>query len=335
MSKDPLGHKLLKERIERCGSVVSELLESPSIRRMAVLPKYFIATGVGSSEAHAKFFVELINQHTPTNAEYQPLSYFLKAPGETYKDSTLVVFSQGLSPNAQIAIKQAKKFQQSVIFTSKEGTRDVNQTIMDVPVESEFTLLLRVMGPMAVYLAIIQFINSHWEKSISACPQAELLSAIDQANSKVLKKNASRFMKELAKGSIILANSPTSAYAQNLAYKFTEGPFFPTPVITDYLSFSHGPFQQLVANPRPVILLKDNSKETDYLYKQLQPMLKVTKASVWEIASELPSPWNIIEYEAVLNHFILKATELVGADQINWPGKNQDASLYNVCEPLS
>ena len=116
-------------------------------------------------------------------------------------------------------------------------------------------MLLRVVGPLAGYLAAIQFVDQNWKKSIHPCNNSDLIAAIRSARKNV-PENLLDSLKTTQKGSILIMSAPLCEYAQNLAYKFLEGLFARTPTIIDYLSFSHGTFQQLITDPMPIIIFR-------------------------------------------------------------------------------
>lgn len=349
VKEDPLGHRLLRDRITQCPEVIQSMLESPIKAKIAELPKQFIVTGIGSSEAHGKFFTDLVNRYTSSNATFLNLSNFYTVLPKTAKEkeSILVVFSQGVSPNALLAINQRHLFKQLILFTStttpgaKNSHGELVKTlkaeghlVIQFPLENEYTLLIRIIGPLTGYLAAIQFVNQNWSKSIHPCDNKDLISAIRNAHENT-PKNVMEALEGMKKSVILLMPAPLCDYAQNLGYKFLEGLFVPMPTIVDYLSFGHGIFQQLVTDPRPIVIFKENTIESQLLYNRAKQMIKDTKSKTIEITSNLPPPWNVFEYEAILNHLILNGIEKWSIDQISWPGKGLDGNLYDIREPRS
>lgn len=346
---DRLGYNLLKNRISKCPEIIQNMLEAPVREQLTELPKHFLVTGIGSSEAHGRFFTNLINRYTDSNATFVNLSNFYTELPKTAKerDSTLVVFSQGLSPNSLLAINQRAVFGHLILFTSTTASNSKEthselikklkaegHKIVQFPLENEYTLLIRVIGPIAGYLAAIQFVEQNWPGSINSCDKKALVSAIKNA-CKNVPKEASNLLKNMKKGSVMIMSAPLCEYAQNLAYKFLEGLFIPKPRIIDYLSFSHGFFQQLVTDPVPVVIFKENTIESQLLYCRAKQMIEATQSKIIEITSNLPPPWNILEYEAILNELILDGIKEWEIDQIAWPGKGLDQSLYNIRDPQS
>lgn len=344
-SNDPLGHKLLEKRFEQCSDLIQSILVTP-IQPLKKCTGQFIVTGIGSSEAHARFFTYLINKYGKTKtytANFYNLSEFYNLKNDTkkYQNSTLVVFSQGLSPNAQLAINQRSIFKKLILFTATHGelpnhlAQEKHQVIY-FPPEKEYDLLLRIQGPLTGYLTILQALKP-WI-NIPHCEDKILMKITQKYSnpkSKQAFKNKLNIIKNMKKNSIILLPPSTIEYGQNLAYKFLEGLFFPLPTIVDFLSFAHGYFQQLISNPKPVIILSDNTFKKTKLYQNTLKLLTSHLGKQWimEIHSTLPTPWTIFEYEMIFNNLILQGIKKYKINQKDWPGKGLDGPIYNINKP--
>lgn len=350
MEKIDTGIELLKQRIDEIPKNIIKMLAKPIKTKLPVSAEHFIVTGTGCSEAHAKFFVSLINEYTPRRAFFSPLSAFYN-PIKEQKNSILVVFSQGLSPNAIMAVNQGDRFAHTILFTSTtlEGTvksgknirintmkklLENKQTIVHFPIENEYGIFLRVIGPMAGYLAAIQFIESVWPKVIPACEQSLLLTELEEAILRIPVSVPTSYTETLRHGSLILAISPISQYAQNLSHKILEGLFFQAPKIIDYFSFAHGPFQILMKHSRPIFIFCGNTPAEEKLYEKSRNLISHTPSLVWKVSTQLPQPWSILGFEAMMNAFLVKALEVHPVNQKEWPGKDLDGSMYDIHEPL-
>src|SRR5882724_5322109 len=117
---DPLGHALLAQRLAQIPSVLADMLtRGPApLKPATLLSTRFLITGTGSSEAHARYLVMLLNLYTDRAAMYLPLSGFTDMHREGFSGKTLVVFSQGVSPNAQIALRRSRDFSHTILFTA-------------------------------------------------------------------------------------------------------------------------------------------------------------------------------------------------------------------------
>lgn len=351
--KPRLGHELLKARLEQCPALIAGMLNHPlklSCGR-TFDSAHFVVAGTGSSEAHAKFFVYLINHYTRACAEFKWLSAFSEKSIQETQDKTLVIFSQGLSPNAHMALARSPQFRHTVLFTSttiesasKVGKLvwvEILQRLLDggnevvyFPIEDEYTVLIRLIGPLTGYLACLQFLEHFSPGYLPGCDATRLLASLENAGLQAADAPNKAILAEGHKGIHLLGSAPFSEFGQNLAYKFLEGLYWPMPALWDYLQFSHGPFQQWQIDKRPIIILHGNTcTEEDYLERTLK-MLRPQPDPLWIIKSDLPICYRILQYEMVLNHFLIQALSELKVNQIDWPGKELDGPLYEVSQPL-
>lgn len=333
-----LGHTLFETRLQEIPEFLKGMLDDAREPIPCASDQAFLITGLGSSEAHARYLTHLINQYTPASAHFRSITDFHLTPFKSPRREILIVFSQGISANSQIALRQLHLFNGSILFTSStekglarskkadraEFLKKVSHVI-HFPLEEEFEILIRAIGPMAGYLACIQFINRQWPTKLPTLPKTfweeiftppALPDAIDSYR----------------EGCLFISNSELASYGQNLQYKFVEGLFTPTPTLCDYLSFSHGPFQQLAQSPRPVVLLKSQGPQEDALAARCQEMLQSISITPWIIDSPHRTPLSIFSHEVALNAFLLQAMQAWKIDQLNWPGKGLDGPLYSLSE---
>jgi hypothetical protein len=347
-----LGHSILKARLEQCPVLIKNLLDLPIklSSQKTFDSSNFIVTGTGSSEAHAKFFVYLINQYTQGFAEFKWLSAFSENTIKDTQNKTLVIFSQGLSPNSHLAFACSHQFRHTILFTSTT-IKSLNQAgkvesikilqqllergneVVYFPIENEYTVLIRLIGPLAGYLACLQFINHFSPGCLPPCEATQLLNSLENAKLQATEAPIQAILSEGSKGIHFLSSSPFPEFGQNLAYKFLEGLYWPMPALWDYLQFSHGPFQQWQLNKGLIIILHGNTcTEKDYLERTIK-MLGSKSSQVWMIKSDLPICYRILQYEMVLNHLLMLLLSELNVDQINWPGKGLDHPLYEVSQP--
>lgn len=344
---DPLGHELLGQRLQRIPELLGALARHPLERVSArtLTAHSFLVTGTGSSEAHARFLVYLLNRHARRPAEFIPLSAFCAMPAEFGRGRVLVVISQGLSPNAQVAIDRQRDFVHTVIFTATTaagaeaaGKPDRAARIRQLeaegvefirsPLEEEYSTLIRFVGPLAVYLSAHQFVR---------CLAAEMLPPIEPADlQRLLAARApaeavERFVArsaEFKRGFYVLAASPLCEFAHNLAYKFLEGLYWSAPVIWDFLQFAHGPFQEVTLQPRPVVLLEGPAPTERALAARTRRMLEAAAVPCIELPTATAAPLSIFEYEAVFNDLVYQLIQRLGIDQRHWPSRGKDDPLY-------
>lgn len=351
MHSDPFGHTLLAERIASVPEHIAALGAGFPVRdRRHPAPRRVVATGIGSSEAHARYLVWLLNRYTSVPAEFAPLGSFVDAPAKSFADCTLAVFSQGISSNARIALERQPDFAHLVLFTAstpaglrasgKPDRADLldrlvvgGAEIVPFPIEDEYTILIRVIGPALGFLAARLWTGGLPGSSLAGTPEAVAAAAsvafgvgVDAG-----RKWLATFDGEEFRNGFVMPVSPVIAeYAQNLSCKFVEGVFRPAPAVMDLLQFAHGPFQQLAAASRPVVVLhRANETERDLL-RRIQEMCAVIPLKCVATAEGLVSPDDLLvfETEGLFWPSMFEAVVKLGVDQMRWPGKGQDGPLY-------
>ena len=343
---DSFGHMLLRRRLDQIPELLVGMLENPPRPRPESLRSPgFVVTGTGSSEAHARFLVNLLNRHVGRPAEFVPLSGFCASDPLEASDRTLVVISQGLSPNAQVAINQSASFAHTVVFTAttSEGAAGAGKSsraqligelesagveFIRGPLEEEYSTLIRFVGPIACFLSTYLFSRSLEPESLPPVTPQHLrhllASAIEPRTTETFIRESDHFKR----GFYIVAGTPLCETAQNLGYKFLEGLFWSSPVIWDYLQFAHGPFQEVSLQPRPVVILEGPGNTEAELASRTRNMLESASLTHITIAGRAEPPLSIIEFESTFNNLVMHLIEYFGIDQINWPSKGKDDPLY-------
>ncbi|HEX2099474.1 MAG TPA: creatininase, partial [Candidatus Synoicihabitans sp.] len=272
---DPLGHALLEQRLRSIPDVIRQMLAAGPrpLRPTTLAAQRFIVTGTGSSEAHARYLVMLLNLYTDRAATYLPLSGFVDSPPAGFSGKTLVVWSQGVSPNAQIALRRRTDFAHCTLFSATtpaaaraagkpdraallESLVGAGGELIEFPLAEEYTTLIRVVGPVAGYLAALQFVAQLDCCRFPAPTTRDILPLLGAAPPADLQEAMIRLPSAFSAGFNLVTAAPISDFAQNLACKFMEGVFWPCPPISDFLQFAHGPFQQMTAHPHPVVILQ-------------------------------------------------------------------------------
>jgi creatinine amidohydrolase len=349
-SADPFGHDLLAQRLGRIPSVLAGMLAAPPVplRPATLASRRFVITGTGSSEAHARYLTMLLNLHTDCSAAYLPLSGFTVAEPPAFADKTLVVFSQGVSPNARIALNRRGDFAHCILFTAttpaaalaagKQDRASLLQRLLDeggelieFPLSEEYTTLIRFVGPLAGYLACLQFAARFSGCRFAPPKAADILPLLDCRPPDDLRAAMTGLPSAFSQGFNLVTAAPISDFAQNLACKFMEGVFWPCPPISDFLQFAHGPFQQMNAHPKPVIILQGGSAIEAEMVNRSVRMLREAGLGAFVIRVDAPALYSIFGFEAALNALVFDVMKHLRIDQVNWPGKGRDDLLYGFC----
>jgi creatinine amidohydrolase len=326
------GYDLLADRVAR----LPELLRASGAIEWPASPpgpvRRWVTTGVGSSAAHARFLAHLLAEHLGLDARDVPLSAFLGAPPAGAAEDGLVVVSQGLSPNARLALAQRRQWRQVVVLTAAED--ETRRPLLaelradGVPVlrfagAEEFGTLVRVVGPMAGYLAAVRFA----ERLGFAAPAR--LDAVLAALARVVPP-AVTVDERLA----FLASGTYVGLTQNLQYKVLEGMLLPFPPVWDLLHVAHGPFQQAFPHPTTFLALaRADAPGEGALLDRFAGMLDPRRHRLVVTTATLPGPLAILEHEAALNALLLRVLQERGINQTRWPGRGREAPLYDLERP--
>jgi creatinine amidohydrolase len=345
---DPLGHELLAARVQLLPALLRELSRQPP--PTAWVTGRVVATGIGSSEAHARYLVWLLNQFTDLPAEFVPLAGFTQP--QRGEGRTLVIFSQGLSSNARFALDQAKRFAQTVVFTSatEAGQRAAGRPeraellaklrgggadIVSFPVEDEYTILIRVLGPACGFVAARQWVAQLPTARVPAFAERwpSLENCLDVSLGEVAHAMKQRTA-DWAAGFTMMLPAPLAEFSQNVGCKFVEGLFWTAPTLVEFLQLAHGPFQQLAARPRPVWLLglscdPAGAALADRAVTMLKSIGIEPVVTTFEVAPDVAP----LALELLLNPLVVDLARHLGVNQLDWPGKGLDGPIYHLDTP--
>lgn len=347
----PLGHETIFKRIIDINDRVEEFLFSNDCKNIKFIGNliYFYSTiyvsGIGSSEAHAKYLVELLKKthraeyisvfsnigseivHKKTN--YRPI---LK--GSTYS-KLLVLFSQGMSPNSMILLKQFN-YKDTVLITSVRNSSDPNkQAILDKLRKSnsnmiinydaeidDFTLM-RVTGSYIGYIIALKISEYLTRKQISN------EKFIKNTNDDNIDSESELFFTTVAKNKklLLIVDPSILDYVQNIVNKFMEGCFISVTVCT-FLNFAHGYYQLIQADKAYCYLVLKDETDRPLTVKSLV----LLSDHIGKVIDYKKCTESILEIEQKTNHIVLRLMQMMKVDQINWLGRDKQKYVYDVSE---
>ena len=340
------GLEILRLRQEKLPDTVFRALTTPLNLGKLDLTRYrcVLTTGIGSSSAHARYLAWLLQKYCGLPARDVSSGVFLAAPGEEAREQALVVFSQGLSPNARLPLSFTARFGCTVLVTAagaEHGERaralrrfeEAGVFVVPIPVDPEYDVLLRLAGPAAGYAVALR-LAAH----CGNIPQIDSASAAD-----AVKNAASRAGAILAGADervfsdpiTFLATEGYGALALNLCAKVMEGMFLAAPASVDVLEFAHGWLQEASGKRRTFIGLARQALHEAAAFARVRAVLEPQHQWL-EFKALLAEPFHIFEHEAGLNVLVLNAIARRHLDQREWPGKGQDRPLYSIgstCRP--
>jgi hypothetical protein len=301
--------------------------------------KRVVVVGVGMSEGAAQLACVLWRQ-LGINARCLPLSMTLTAPKHSLGD-VLVVFSQGLSSNIGLALEVAHRFAEKLLITSESccqvrlgGWREAGFEVVSFPPEEqENGLLLRVVGPTMTTYGLLR-LTQHIERALghTVLPYVPTATLVERMHARFERTHdeadALGTIAQTHRCVLLTIGQETEMY-HGLRWKLLEGLWLDVPPVLDALHFVHGPWQGVHDHKTCFMVFHHGLDVERNLINRVRSMLQ-PHHSLIEIQSELPSPWDLFEYEAHLNGMICAHLSATDRTLEHWPGHRTDGALYDI-----
>jgi hypothetical protein len=297
-----------------------------------------VVTGVGLAAGPARAAAGMLAS-VGVPARFEPLSAFAcGAP----RGQALCVFSQGLSPNARLAMSRVGAYERGLLVTSErvtsreEGAHDralgrwleAGGRVWGLPPdEVEGGMLLRVIAPICASLGAARLaarlgrargVHAGWFDELERVPEryARALAA------PVLPPRGDRSLALVTVGS-------SGALAHGLMWKVMEALWREPPMCVDVMDFAHGPLQALEGRSALVLAMHAPGQAPDALVGRLGEVL----GSAHELArvrAEGSGPLAHFEFDAALNAWVCEELRGFAGDLGEWPAKGRDEALYGL-----
>src|SRR5262245_53974572 len=328
------GHRSLARRIAALPALAARGAADAHVALALPAPvERLVTTGIGSSAAHARALASLVAEHTRRPSRFLPASALLSSGGGHGGD-TLVVFSQGLSPNALLVLAQAGRWRNVVLATAVTDEarlaplRGRGVVVVQFAGEDEYETLVRVTGPVTGFVGALRIARALGVPV--EVPAARLEAALAAAPKAIAGVTSAMLEAPLA----FVVSGTYGELATNLRCKVLEGMMRPLPPMWDVLELAHGPFQQAARIPATFLALtRPDAAHDGPLLDRFETMLDPARHTLVRLAASLPAPLAVLEHEMQLNALMLLDLEARAVDQIRWPGRGADAPLYRLAEP--
>lgn len=332
--------EVLQERVAAVPEALRQTLTGPAPELPAEwrgLP--VVATGLGSSAAAAHLLVSELDRLSGSRGAVRETSWFFQRERRP-EGAILVVFSQGLSRNARIALRQAGDFAGLIVVTSVsdetersdlqellQGVHESGGQLWRHPLENEYTILPRVLGPVCAAAVALRLAAALAGADL-AIPAAFLEDlAPDWARPDT--STAATMAEEWCAGADFNFTNGLAGVSHNLAAKTMEGILRPLPACRDVFEFAHGAFQLSCILPRHQWLFSGPNEAEAALRRTVAP-LYAKGPKPRELVAPYGAPWDLFHFEQLLNHVLCAAVADEAIDLVNWPGKGEDDAGYRI-----
>ncbi len=336
------GLAVLQERQARLPATVGEALRAPlaleDAARALAGSRAVVTTGVGSSLAHARYLSWLLRTRAGIASWDVPTGSFLSPPGPEASEQTLVVFSQGLSPNARFPLAHVERYESTVLVTAAaadspdragalQAAASAGAVVVRMPCAPEYEVLIRILGPMVGLLVALRMANAVGA-GVEVEPDA-MARAVAEANVRARGALAACDPAIFADPITLVGTNGYAALAHNLAAKVLEGMYLAWPNALDALELAHGTVQEASGKPRTFLALGRGAPHEDELFARARETTE--RQHHWlRLDARLAEPLALLEHEAMMNEVFLAAIAARNLDQSEWPGKGRDGPLYSV-----
>ncbi|MCI5065784.1 hypothetical protein MRY87_08680 [bacterium] len=338
-----LGHELLEQRVRAIPRLLEEYLDQKPPRIQEFVCGNIVTTGIGSSEAHARYLAMLLNTIPGNQARFQPT-----VPGEPpASEEYSCVFSQGFSPNMRRRVEALCEHGSGVVITGlpRESEGAERRELLDrchrneipvfhIPPAGEDETLIRMVGPWFGYLAAYQIASQLGEEFFPGIEKEVLLQMLTGAEAKAdsICNQGLTIDKLFSSGAtnIVLTLNSERWHGEHLSMKMHEGLFLPKPQAETFITFGHGPFQVIAKNGGTGILLRTTQQEEDRRAASIIASFSDISTPLFEVISDLPPVLAPLEWEQVMNFVVLRLMKERGdaADQRNF----QRPATYDLTE---
>lgn len=303
-----------------------------------------LVSGVGLSEGPARVLAQLVRARVGLASRFVPLSRFALGP-PAVEQSTLVIFSQGVCPNARLALRAAARAEQALVVTGLDdgellaccpelggALNSGRLAVLTIPPEREDRLLLRVQTP-----AVANFAAFALADALAACVGAprfglglrEVPETVDAVMDREFSPSPLDAARWLAHPIALISADETTELLQGLSWKLMEGLWRPLPPIFEALQYAHGPFQAYFGKTLHLVaLFAGTSPALRELARRLFEVARSAGHSVEVVWAVHPDERAIFEFDAYLNRRLIEALRTVERDLSRWPGHGQDGPLY-------
>ena len=338
----------LARRVSNIPQLLTQTLAEKVVPAVSSLASgRFVVTGAGIAAGPARFFATYLRHVLGLSARYCPPSAFAYV-GARPEGENLLVFSQGLSANAQMALAHAGAYQQVVLFSATrpdpkgsvperqvERLLDAGGQLVSHGPKREDGMLVRVLGPNASIVQAVRWASGLAEiegldASLARLPQ-RVAKALERAEGLIAQGRVEALFGDVA----FVTSGGYGDACRGLSWKWMEGLWTSEPPFWDVLQAVHGPLQTFWEREMTLLALCGPPGRDEPLLDRLEGIVHPERHTMLRLRAMTPGALAIFEHGAALDRLMIGALEARPRDLNHWPAKGADEPLYGLSEPLS
>lgn len=316
-------------RLHASVASIPEMLQRALCVPLPVLgasPRTVVTTGIGASEGPARMLAETLAQAGIASRFCSTSSFIGGGP----TGDLLVVFSQGLSPNARLALKSPVAFQHRWVVTSASADAGADAPVLRAMIDAgvvpiivtspdERGLLVRLAGPTVATLVALRL-----AAQLRGDPESRaLLDAAPSAYRSLLEFDVPLDVPVALIGAGVTLDSMFGH-----RWKLLESLLIPDPPVWDVLQLAHGPLQSFYG--RAATLLVFEHRQASALADRLERTIEPTLHRVVRLRATAAEPLEYFQFAATLDKFVVATLARTPCDLFAWPGQGRDEPLYGL-----
>lgn len=327
--------------------MISRTLTDAPLRALASLSKgVMVVTGAGIAAGPARFLATYLRHEHGLAARYCPPSAFAFAESRP-AGHTLIVFSQGLSSNAQMVLRHAPHYTHVTLITASHPDAQGSlpqrrvaelvqagiQVVTHGPTRED-GMLVRVLGPTASALQSVRWAGGFGKEAalneVLAGLSIAVSAALDRAD-----EVAATLEPEVLFGDVgFVTIGGYGDACRGLSWKWMEGLWAAEPPLWDILQVAHGPLQTFWEREITLIALTEDSEASSALLARLQKVIHPERHRLIVLKATTQGALAIFEHGAALDRLMIHALKARPRDLGSWPAKGADQPLYGLAVPL-
>jgi hypothetical protein len=305
-------------------------------REALTRPTRWSASGVGASEGVARAALSALERVAHRGASLRPLSCWIVGEEPLDDPSThgIILFSQGLSPNARAALRSAPRGALRVLVTAatehpaaREAAGAGWLVCAQAPREED-GLLVRVTGPCCALVVIRALTHAIGPGEVSAL-DAGAPEAFRDGLAEGKRAASCVAPEALGRVRALLSAGDRDDSLSGLAWAWMEATLTAPVAAWDALGFAHGPFQALYEQEVTLVSFERDARESA-LFDLLASMLDPRRHTLVRVRARDEDGWGPLRRHGALWGLALALLDQHPRPLAAWPGKGLDGPLYDL-----
>jgi hypothetical protein len=305
--------------------------------RALTAPSRWVCSGIGASEGVARATAAWMRREAGVSAEFRPFSEWLTGEAAHSVDGVMV-FSQGLCPNARLAIDRAPQQATRVLITaateSEETTRarQLGWLVCAHEPVDEGSLLVRLDGPLAAMAtghALVESVAMVKGGPLSRAALdagAAFASGMDVGMRAAEQCSSSQL--DCVCGAIAAGRSLSTH--EGLAWAWMEATLRAPIALWDALGFAHGPLQAIYEREAVLLGFERDGDEERALFDRVESVLARERHTLVRLKVPQRGEAAVFAHAGAVWGLLLSLLSARPRDLRTWPAKGRDGALYEV-----